>query len=131
MKNEEILAGVRECIAEVLNIDSSPIREEDKLVDDLGADSLDLLDLTFHLQQKFKITISPRDLERRTQEKLGGQPVEVDGVYSSEALENFRKEMPEIPPEELSEGLTVADLPRRFRVATMVNLVGRLLEDKK
>jgi acyl carrier protein len=130
MNRKEIFAGVAESIANVLNIDSSSIREEQKLVDSLGADSLDLLDLTFHLQQKFKITISPRDLEKRTQKKLGEKLLEIDGVYTAEALEELRKAMPEIPVEELSEGLTVAQLQRRFRVATMVNLVSLLLEEK-
>ena len=38
--------------------------------------------------------------------------------------------MPEVPPAELPDGLAVSDLPRRFRVATMLNLVKRFLEEK-
>ena len=59
MERSEILERVCQCIAQVLNLDAATISEEQKLVDDLGADSLDLLDLTFRLQQEFKVTISP------------------------------------------------------------------------
>ena len=131
MNREEIFTGVCECIAKVLNKKADSINENDKLMDDLGGDSLDLLDLTFHLQQKFKITISPRDMERRIRKKLGEIPLEVDGTYTPEALKEFRREMPEIPADELQEGLTVTALPRRFKVATMINLVSRLLEEKE
>jgi len=130
MTEEEIIAGVRECIGETLSIPLEEVGLDDKLIDDLGADSLDLLDLSFQMQQRFHVTISPRDLERRTQEKLGEAPVAVDGVYSPEAMNEFRANMPEIPIEELRDGLAVADLPRCFRTSTMVRLVTRLLEEQ-
>jgi acyl carrier protein len=129
MTKEEIYSGVCQCIAETHTVEKDTIRPEDKLIEDLGLDSLDLLDLTFHLQQRFKIAISPRDAERRVREKLGAVPLEVDGVYTAGALEEFAAAMPEIPREEFAEGLTTADFPRRLRVATMTNLVVGLLEE--
>ncbi len=126
MKREEIFTGVRECLAAALDADPAEVREDSRLVADLGADSLDLLDLTFQLEQRFRIRISPRDIELRTREKLGGAALEVDGVYTPEALAEFRAAMPEVPAGELAPGLTVAGLPRCFRVATMVSLVERL-----
>jgi acyl carrier protein len=131
MNRENVFSGVCECLADVLDIPAAPIRAEQKIIDDLGADSLDLLDLTFNLEQKFRVSISPRDIERRAKEKLDGHPLEIEGRYTPEALAELRKALPEIPAEELADGLTVADLPRKFRVATMVNLVCRLLEEKR
>lgn len=128
MKREEIFQGVCECVGKVVDIDPSTIREGDCIIGKLGADSLDLLDLVFHLEQKFKIRITPRGIERAAQEKLGDIPVEKDGVYTPEALVELRLALPEVPPEELSDGLRTADLPRRFRVATFVNLVSHVLE---
>jgi len=130
MTRDDVVAGVRECLAAALDIDAGSVRVEDRIIDDLGADSLDLLDLVFQLEQKFRVRISAREIERRVQEKLGGAPLEVDGVYTREALAEFRAAMPEVPPEELGEGTTTADFPRTLRVASMVNLVCGLLEDK-
>ncbi|MEK7271236.1 MAG: acyl carrier protein [Planctomycetota bacterium] len=127
MNRAEILAGVGACIAEALDVPVDSIREDQRLVGDLGADSLDLLDLTFKLEQRFGISISPRQIERSTQARLGGAPLETDGVYSKEAIMEFRRAMPDVPPEELPDGLAVVDLARAFRVSTMANLVEGIL----
>jgi len=130
MNRNEIVRGVCECVAAVVDTDSSNVHEGDRILEDLGADSLDLLDLVFQLEQRFKVKISPRDIERRARKELEGMPFEVEGVYTPEAIEQLRRAMPEVPREELSEGLRSADLPRSFRVATFVRLVTRLMEEQ-
>jgi acyl carrier protein len=130
MNRNEIVQGVCECVASVVDGNPSTIREGDRLIDDLGADSLDLLDLVFQLEQRFRIKISPRDIERRAQKELGESPLQVDGVYTSEALQQLRKALPEVPAEEFSEGLRTVDLPHSFRVSTFVRLVIRLIEEQ-
>jgi len=130
MNRVEVFNGVRQCLAQALDVPADSIREGDRMIDDLGADSLDLLDLVFQLEQQFRIRIPIRDIERRAREKLGGGPLDVEGVYTAEALAELRAALPEVPPPELADGLTTADLPRRFRVATMVNLVTRVLEGR-
>lgn len=131
MTRQEIFAGVCKCLAVVLDVPAESVREEQRLIGDLEADSLDLLDLTFHLEKEFGVKISPRDIERRAKEKLGGQPFTVDGKFTADALLELKAAMPEVPPEEFSGGLAADALPRRLRVATMVNLVARLLEESK
>jgi acyl carrier protein len=130
MNREEIVQRVCQCVALVVDIDPNTIRESDRIIEDLGADSLDLLDLVFHLEQRFRIKISPRDIERRAQRELGEIPLEVEGIYTPEALDKLRKALPEVPGEELLEGLRTTNLPRRFRVATFVRLVMRLMEEQ-
>ncbi len=123
MTRAEVLEGVKECLAKVLDIPVESIHEESKIIQDLEADSLDFLDLSFHIQQKFGVSFSPREDERRLQEKLGGAAVQKDGVYTPEALAELRQNMPEVPAEEFSEGLAVSALPFLFRVSTIVNLI--------
>jgi len=127
MTHEEIFLAVRKCLAETLDVDEASIRRETRIVDELGADSLDLLEVTFNLEQRFKVEISPREIERRVRAELKEAPLEVYGVYTPEALAAIRRQMPEVPSEELSDGLRTVDLPKRLRVGTLVNLVGRLL----
>jgi acyl carrier protein len=130
MTRDEIAAGVRTCLATALDVPADDVREEARLVDDLGADSLDLLDILFQLEQAFHVTVAPRDFERRARERLGGEALAVDGVYTPRAVDALRDALPEVPAAELREGLTTAELPRTFRVATLVNLVARLLEER-
>jgi len=131
MNRDEIVQGVRECVASVIDKDVSQVHEADKIIEDLGADSLDLLDLVFQLEQRFKVRISPRGIEKRAQAALGEVPMEIDGIYTPEALAQLRDALPEVPPEEISQGLSSAHLPYSFRVATFANLVSRLLEEQQ
>ena len=128
MNRDEISEGVRSCVARVVDKECASIRLGDRIIDDLGADSLDLLDLVFQLEQRFSLKISPRGIERRAREQLGGAPLEVDGVYTAAALSELRNALPEVPAEEFKEGLKSSALPRLFRVETFVNLVSRLLD---
>lgn len=129
MKQDEIFAGVCSSIATVLDInDIVSIQPGDRLVTDLGADSLDLLDLVFHLEQYFKIRINPRDIEKEAQAVLGDIPIERDGIYTAEALDELRKALPEVPAEELHDNLETKYLPKVFRVETFVRLVRKTME---
>ncbi|OUU19060.1 MAG: acyl carrier protein [Crocinitomicaceae bacterium TMED45] len=53
-----------EIIAEQLGVDESKIKEESNLVNDLGADSLDTLELVMTLEQEFKVEISDSEAEK-------------------------------------------------------------------
>lgn len=130
MTEAEILAGVRACIAHALDVPEDRLQPHQRLIGDLGADSLDLLDLTFHLEKRFAVKISPRDIEKRGRARLGGQPWEVDGVLTPAALAEVRASLPEVPAEELKDGLKADALPRSLRVQTFVNLVARLLQEQ-
>lgn len=129
MDQEEIITGVRECVGRVLNTDPATIKTSDRILEDLGADSLDLLDLIFQLERHFKIKIVPGNIERRARAALGDVPLEIGGVYTPEALAELKKSMPEVPAEEFKPGLTTGELPRRFRVGTFVNLVSAMLAE--
>lgn len=131
MDRTEILAGVRECAVQALAVDGALVVPEARLLEDLGADSLDLLDLVFQMERRFEIRLSMKDLERQMKAELGEVPVEVDGVYTPEAVARIRRVMTEIPAGELSDDLRVADLPRHFRVATLVRWVERAREAKE
>jgi acyl carrier protein len=131
MTREEVLRGVRECVAGALDREAGEIGEHQRLIGDLGAESLDLLDLTFQLERRFHVRISPREMERRGRAKLNGVAWEVDGVLTDAARAELRAAMPETPAEEIRPGLTVDEVPRLFRVATMVNLIERLVAEQE
>ena len=58
------LEKIREILAELLQIDSQTITEDSFLVDDLGADSLDLFQLQMRLEQEYEIEMDDRLEER-------------------------------------------------------------------
>ncbi|MBA7632078.1 Acyl carrier protein [subsurface metagenome] len=52
---------IRDIVSKQLNVDESEIKPESKLTDDLGADSVDLAELIFIMEEKFDIEISDKD----------------------------------------------------------------------
>jgi acyl carrier protein len=131
MDEKKLFDGVSACIRQALQKDLPLIRESDRLMSDLGADSLDFLDLVFRLEQDFHVRVSPRDMERRTQNALGDEPMIVDERYTAAAVAEFRKAMPEVPEEELYPDMPTAQLAHCFRVKTFMNLVAFVLERKE
>jgi len=55
---------VKEILVDVLGVNADDVKPESKFVDDLGADSLDLVELIMSLEDKFQIEISDTDAEK-------------------------------------------------------------------
>jgi len=55
---------IREIIAEQLGVDADEITPETSFVDDLGADSLDTVELVMALEEEFGIEIPDEDAEK-------------------------------------------------------------------
>ena len=58
-----MLEKVREMLAESLNLPLDKVTEDAKIVDDLGADSLDVVELLSRLEDEFGVTIPDEDVE--------------------------------------------------------------------
>jgi acyl carrier protein len=55
---------VKEIIVEQLGVEASQVTEKAKFVDDLGADSLDTIELVMALEEEFSIEIPDEDAEK-------------------------------------------------------------------
>jgi acyl carrier protein len=58
MTEEEIFGKVQEVIAQKLNTDKDKIKPDSKIAEDLGADSLDIVEITISLEAAFSTDIS-------------------------------------------------------------------------
>ncbi len=61
---EEIQEKVKKIIAEKLSVELSEVKPEASFVDDLGADSLDLVELIMSMEEEFGVEISDEDAEK-------------------------------------------------------------------
>ena len=55
---------VKEVVVEQLNANPDEVKEDSKFVEDLGADSLDVVELVMALEEKFGIEIPDEDAEK-------------------------------------------------------------------
>lgn len=58
MTEEEIFGKVQEVIAQKLNTEKDKIKPDSKIAEDLGADSLDIVEITISLEAAFSTDIS-------------------------------------------------------------------------
>ncbi|KAB7887949.1 MULTISPECIES: acyl carrier protein [Poseidonibacter] len=58
-----LLEDVIEVVVEQLDCDAAEVKEDSKFIEDLGADSLDVVELVMALEEKFDIEIPDEDAE--------------------------------------------------------------------
>lgn len=63
MEHDEIFDKVKEVIVEQLNVEEEDVIEEASFIDDLGADSLDIVELVMALEESFGVSIPDEDAE--------------------------------------------------------------------
>lgn len=125
----EVLEELADCFVEALGVEPEEVELKATVIDDLGAESLDFLDIAFRLERAFDVKIPRGGIEQQSQEGIEDE-YEVDGKLTPLALEKLREVMPEVDPSEFEEGLTRKDIPRLFLVETFYNLCLHLLEEK-
>ena len=127
-----VLAKVQDAIAEALGLDEDEVELDARLIDDLGAESLDFLDIVFRLERAFDIKIPRGGVESQARDGAleEGVVYEVDGVLTEAGLAKLAEAMPEVDPADIKPGLKTAEIPTLFRVATFYRIVVTLLAEK-
>ena len=64
MATEEIVRRVKDLIAESLGVNPTEVVADASFIDDLGADSLDIVELVMAIEKEFAIEIPDEDAEK-------------------------------------------------------------------
>jgi acyl carrier protein len=130
MMDQEIFEELKPLLVEVLGVPPEKVRLESVLVSDLGAESIDLLDLSFRIEEKFQVRIEANEMEREAIKRLPGGMYEKDGFLTEAAIGEIRKSLPELDPGKFAKGLRKMDLPALLTVSFFVRLIGCKLAAK-
>ena len=121
MTQDEVFEKVRETLVEALGVDDDEVTPEAKISADLGAESIDYLDITFRLEKAFDIKI-PRG-ELMPDNLLNNPEYVQDGKLTPSGLEQFRQQMPHADLTEFEKDPSVDRIMDLFKVQTIVNYV--------
>lgn len=128
MKVTEVLADVQAILADVLAVEPEEVELKKSLVKDLGAESIDFLDIIFQIERKFKIKIERGYIEKMARGKLTQEEFEQGGLITERGLVGLKVILSEIPQEKIIPGLKVNEIPSLFTVETLCKLVVKAKE---
>jgi acyl carrier protein len=121
---EEVDNAVKEAVAEALALDEDEVTPDATLMDDLGAESIDLLDILFRIEKSTGVKIQASDLGDHIQ---GGIPDDEFGdeneLVTRKGLEQLNKVMPQIDPDEMEGKLKAEEVIQHFTVQNLTDMV--------
>ena len=123
MTEQEIFAQLVPLVRQVTGAKVEQVTMDAYLVGDLGAESIDLLDLSFLIEETFGVTLEPDEFENRARAQLGDEAYDDGGVLTARAAEQLRLALPEVDGELIRAGMRKIEVPGVLNVAVFVHLV--------
>jgi acyl carrier protein len=130
MSQDEIFQKVTNTLVDALGVDEDEVSSESTLQGDLGAESIDFLDIVFRLEKNFGIKIPRGDLF--PDEKLFTDPQFVQDSKMTEAgLAELRKRMPYADIDRFAAHPSVQQISQLFTVEMIVRYIESKLSEAR
>lgn len=121
MSEQEVFEKVKETLVEALGVDEEEVKPQATLTGDLGAESIDFLDIVFRLEKAFNIKI-PRG-ELFPDNILNNPEYVQDGKLTPAGLKTLKERMVHADLTEFEKDPSISKLAEQFKVQTIVNYV--------
>lgn len=131
MNVDSVYPKVREIIADVLVIDEEDVLKDSRLIADLGAESIDFLDLVFQLEKEFSIKIPRGQLEKNARGDLAEDEFEKGGVLTVKGMQALKNYLSEVPEDHFKSNMKVNEIPMLFTVETFCKLIVAAVNEQK
>ena len=122
MTREQILQEVQSLLIDALGVDEDEVTPDATLMADLGAESIDFLDIVFRMEKAFGIKI-PREELFPAENVLSNKEYISNGKLTSKGLEELKKRMPHTDFSEFANDPDVNKIGDLFTVDVLVNYV--------
>lgn len=126
MSHDEVFNKVQEVLEDALGIDEEEITPEATLVGDLGAESIDFLDIVFRLEKALEIKIQQSELF--PDDVLNDPTYVQDGKVTDAGMAELRKRLPHSNLEAFDQSRDVDEFSNVFTVDAVVKFVESKLE---
>lgn len=123
MKREAILDGVKTIIADVMELDKDEIYLDSSLIDDLGIESVDFIDISARIEEEFNIEIAEGELWSFGK-IFADESIMKEGKITAKGVKHLRERFPE-DFQEVKPGTSLADIIGLIRVKFIVDYLCR------
>jgi acyl carrier protein len=120
-----IYPKVAAIITDALGRDTTEVKPDVSLIAELGAESIDFLDIVFRLERAFKVKIPRGKLVEDARGDLSESEFESGGVVSEAGLARLKAYLSEVPEERFNPPLNVSEIPRLLTTETFCKIVIR------
>jgi acyl carrier protein len=124
---DEIFEKVRETLVDALGVDDDEVTPEATLVGDLGAESIDFLDIVFRLEKSFDIKIPRGELFPENLASADSGLV-ADGKVTTEGIAQLRQKMPHADIDAFAANPMVSKISDLFTVKMMCKFLAAKLK---
>jgi acyl carrier protein len=122
MTREQILTEVQGVLVDALGVDEDEVKPDSTLMADLGAESIDFLDIIFRMEKAFGIKI-PREELFPAENLLSNKEYISNGKLTPKGLEELKKRMPHADISEFAADPNINKIGDLFTVDVLVNYV--------
>ena len=122
MSRDEIFEKVQEVLVDALAVDDDEVTDEATLMGDLGAESIDFLDIVFRLEKAFGIKI-PREELFPAESLMNDSELVHNGKLTEKGLTALRENMPHTNITSFEKDPDINKLGDLFTVNAIVNYV--------
>ncbi|MBI5864912.1 MAG: acyl carrier protein [Planctomycetes bacterium] len=128
MSKDEIFDKVRATLVDALSVDDDDVRADATVMGDLGAESIDFLDIVFRLEKTFGIKIPQEELMPR--DILQNPDYVVDKKLNAAGLAALKKAMPHADLTNFEKSPEIDRLAEVFTVGAIVKFIEAKLASK-
>jgi acyl carrier protein len=122
MSRDEIFQEVQEVLVDALGVDDDEVTSEATLMGDLGAESIDFLDIVFRLEKAFGIKI-PREELFPAESLMNNSEFVSNGKFTEVGLNELREKIPHMDLASFENDPDINKLGDLFTVGAIVNYV--------
>ena len=122
MSRDDIFEKVREVLVDALGVDDNEVTTDATLMGDLGAESIDFLDIVFRLEKAFGMKV-PREELFPVESLLNNPQLVSNGKLTPEGLTELRARVPHTDLTEFEKNPDINKLADLFTVNAIVNYV--------
>ena len=122
ISHDEIFQKVKDVLVDALGADEADITPEARLMADLGAESIDFLDIVFRLEKTFGIKISREELFP-AEGLLNSSELVANGKLTDKGLDLLKRQLPHVDLTEFQNDPTLSKLPDLFTVEAIVKFL--------
>ncbi|MFC1738463.1 acyl carrier protein [Planctomycetota bacterium] len=126
VNRDEIFKKVQEVLTDALGVDDDEVTTEATLMGDLGAESIDFLDIVFRLEKAFGIKI-PREELFPAESLMNNAELVENGKFTEKGLNELREKMPHTKLGEFENDPDINKLGDLFTVNAIINYVDNKL----